>query len=367
MKILHIINNLGSGGAEKLIEETIPLLNNNSGLLVELLLLTDKDNVFEKALKSAHIKIGIIPLKKMRSPLNIFYIRNYIIQGAYDIVHVHLFPAQYWTAMACMLIFKNKPRLITTEHNTTNRRRKKKYFRYIDQFIYSKIDKIVSISDATKRSIDSWLNLTSKNAMKSVVIENGINLGKFKSAEEYYKHDINVEFSNETKLLCMVGRFTTQKDHQTLIKALARLPEYIHLLLVGEGEQKDVYESLALKLEVDDRVHFLGFRNDIERILKTVDMVILSSKWEGFGLAALEGMSSGKLVLGTNVEGLAEVIGDEDLLFEVGNDRELAEKIMMYLNDTQLYLKKTNAGLIRSSKYSISNMTARYIELYQKV
>ncbi|MEK3697504.1 glycosyltransferase [Paenibacillus sp. FSL R10-2199] len=365
MKILHIINNLGSGGAEKLIEETLPLMNNNSSISVELLLLTNEANVFEKGLKAANINISVVPIRRIRSPLNIFYIRKHIIKGKFDVVHVHLFPAQYWTAMACMFIKKRRPKLITTEHNTSNRRRGKKLFRYIDKFIYSKFNIIISISMATKKALDSWINLFGKSEEKSIVIENGINLEKFKNAKGYVKSEIVSAFTNETKILCMIGRFSTQKDHQTLIRAVAMLPENIHLLLIGEGELIKANKALVTNLSINDRIHFLGFRNDIEKIIKTVDILILSSNWEGFGLAALEGMSAGIVVLGTDVEGLSEVIGDEDQLFQVGDAKELANKIMVFLNDNQLYLNKANAGFTRSGKYDISNMVAKYIDIYQ--
>ncbi|MDF9760410.1 hypothetical protein OKW24_002183 [Peribacillus simplex] len=151
MKVLHIINNLGSGGAEKLIEESLPLLNKIEGVKVDVLLLTDVNNVFQNNLNE--FDINVLPLKKVYSPLNIFYIRNFIIKGKYNIVHTHLFPTNYWTSIASKLIFKNKPSFITTEHNTHNRRREKFYFRFIDRFIYSNYSRVISISQKKLRKI----------------------------------------------------------------------------------------------------------------------------------------------------------------------------------------------------------------------
>ena len=79
MKILHIINNLGSGGAEKLIEESLPLMNNIEGVDINVLLLTDENNVFDKTLKEYGINVDIVPIKKLYSPKNMFYTRKYII------------------------------------------------------------------------------------------------------------------------------------------------------------------------------------------------------------------------------------------------------------------------------------------------
>lgn len=157
MKILHIINNLGSGGAEKLIEETVPIMNKKEGIKVDVLLLTDNNNVFDKKLKDNGIKVDVIPLRKPRNPINIYYIRKYIIEGEYDVVHAHLFPTIYWVSIASKLIFKNKPKFVMTEHSTHNRRRERNYLRCLEKFIYSSYDKIVSISQQTQNNLISWI------------------------------------------------------------------------------------------------------------------------------------------------------------------------------------------------------------------
>jgi hypothetical protein len=78
MKILHIINNLGSGGAEKLIEDTLPIMNKKEDIELEVLLLTDKNNVFAESLKKQGIKINVIGTDNIYSPTNIISIRKFI-------------------------------------------------------------------------------------------------------------------------------------------------------------------------------------------------------------------------------------------------------------------------------------------------
>ena len=366
MKVLHIINNLGSGGAEKLIEETLPLINKDKNIKADVLLLTDKNNVFDKTLKDNGVKINIIPLKKIYNPFNIYYIRKHIIEGKYDIVHAHLFPTIYWTAVASKLIFKkNKPKFVMTEHNTHNRRREKKYLRYIEKFIYLSYDKIISISQQTQNNLVKWINPKQNKLGKFIVIENGIDVDKFKNAVPYKKSEICNQFTDKIKLLCMVGRFSKQKDQPTIIKAMKSLPKNIHLLLIGEGELKYQNEKLAKELNVNDRVHFLGFRNDVERILRTCDIIILSSNWEGFGLAAVEGMASGKPVLASKVGGLQEIVGNSDLLFENKNVEELTTHIQKLLNNQNEYDKNVMYCFKRSQFYSLRKMVKRYIVEYK--
>ncbi|MFJ8257595.1 glycosyltransferase [Peribacillus asahii] len=365
MKVLHIINNLGSGGAEKLIEEFLPLMNKVEGIEAEVLLLTNKNNVFDNGLRENFIEVEVIRRKKIGSPLNIFDIRRHIVKGKYDIVHAHLFPTNYWTSIASKLIFNRRPKFVLTEHSTHNRRREKFYFKYIDRFIYSSFDKIISISQKTQENLISWVDPRQKNSVKFIVIENGINLNRFFEAKPYCKSEINRKFNVNSKLLCMVGRFSKQKDQATVIKAMEGLPEDIHLLLIGEGTLKEKDEVLSREIGVQNRVHFLGFRNDVDRIFQTSDIVILSSNWEGFGLVAAEGMAAGKPVLASDVSGLREVVKGAGVLFPKGDSEELARIIKSLIKNQDEYRRISDECLERAKLYNIDKMVKRYLDVYR--
>lgn len=367
LKILHIINNLGSGGAEKLIEEFLPIMNNMDGVHAEVLLLTDKGNVFDENLKDKGVKIKVIPLKNIRSPLNIYYIRKYILKGEYDIVHAHLFPTHYWTTLAFKFIFKHKPKLILTEHSTHNRRREKPLFKYIERYIYLNYNKVISISEKTQENLVAWLDLKRSCTDKFVVIPNGINRERFQNAKPYHKAEIHHNFTEDTRLLCMVGRFSKQKDQLTIIKAMEDLSKDTHLLLIGEGPLKEENESLAKKTGVDNRVHFLGFRNDVERIFKTSDIIILSSHWEGFGLVAAEGMAAGKPVIASDVDGLREVVSGSGRLFPKGDSKELAKIIKDLFKDRKQYEKVAQACIERAEQFGIEKMVEGYMGEYEEL
>lgn len=365
MRILHIINNLGSGGAEKLIETFVPIMNKYDNVNVDILILDDKNNVFEKKLLEQGVKIFVVPIRSIRNPLNILYIRKFIIKGNYDVIHSHLFPSNYWTSIVSKTIFKNKPVFITTEHSTHNKRREKWYFRNIERFIYNNYDKVISVSNESQKNLLKWLKVKTENLNKFIVIENGIEIEKFNKAIPYYKKEINDSFNENTILLCMVGRFSNMKDQSTIIKAIKELPKNVHLLLIGDGNLKTKNIKLSEKLKLNNRVHFLGFRNDVERILKTVDIVILSSHWEGFGLSAVEGMAAGKPVIVSNVPGLSNVVGNEELLFNKGNSKELARKVNKLISDKKLYNKMSEFCYKRSRLYTIDRMVIKYLDLYR--
>lgn len=85
--------------------------------------------------------------------------------------------------------------------------------------------------------------------------------------------------------------------------------------------------QLVQELGLSQRVHFLGYRADAAACLDAADVVVLPSLWESFGLSALEAMARGVPVLASNVEGLSQVVGHPDLLFETDNADELAKKL----------------------------------------
>ncbi|MGL4687840.1 MAG: glycosyltransferase, partial [Fusobacteriaceae bacterium] len=110
MKILHIITSLELGGAEKLLTELIPL-QRLQGHIVDLLILCDKDKVFD-------IPCKCCKYNSKTSILNVFEILKEIKKGKYNIVHSHLVHSQIWTGLASFMDFSKKRNYITTEHST---------------------------------------------------------------------------------------------------------------------------------------------------------------------------------------------------------------------------------------------------------
>lgn len=358
MKILHIINDLRIGGAEKLISEIIPMINNYEGIKCDLLILNNKHNDFYKELSNKNINIKILNYKNNYSLFNYFHILKEIKN--YDIVHSHLFPSNYWVALS--RVFYRKKILITTEHSTHNKRREKKWFRPIEQIIYKSYNKIISISDSTEFNLNEWLKNINKD--KFITIDNGINFSLFNSALPYGKE---IFFKKEDFLIAMVGSFTIQKDQETIIKSLKNCPEIIKLLLIGTGPREGEIKKLVFELDLENRVRFLGKRKDIPEILKTIDISIVSSNWEGFGLVAVEGMASGNPVIASNVDGLKQIVEGVGLIFQKGNYNELSKIINELFKNKVLYNQLKEKSIINAQKYDINIMVLKYIKLYKKL
>lgn len=111
-------------------------------------------------------------------------------------------------------------------------------------------------------------------------------------------------------------------------------------------------------------MHFLGLRSDVPRLLKSADIVVMSSHWEGFGLAAVEGMAACKPVVASNVPGLAEIVNGYGFLFDEGDVQKLREIIKKLFCDKPLYDEVAYKCLKRALDFDIEKMLQEYWEVY---
>lgn len=358
MRLTVIINSLGIGGAEKLVADSFPLFKEEFSE-AKLVVLTKTDSFLVKKLNHYESALQFLTTGSVYNPLLIFKLIPILKKS--EVVHLHLFPTLYWVVLASFLV-KKKPMLIYTEHSTHNKRRDSKIFKYLDRIIYARIDKIVSISKDVDMNIKNHIG--QKLASRVSLITNGVDLDVIKSAKAYSKKELGYE--NSDVLLLQVSSFRWQKDQTTLIKALKLLPPHFKLMLAGEGPLRKQMEFLALELQLSSRMTFLGNRNDIDKLIKSVDCNILSSRVEGFGLAAVEAMASGKPFVASDVPGLREIVKDYGVLFEQGNAEQLAKIILKLTNDFMYRQSITEKCLSRAQEFGIEKMTQLYMELYKR-
>ncbi|WKB80780.1 glycosyltransferase [Cellulophaga lytica] len=362
MKILQIINNLQTGGAEKLLLESIPLFNKDQTVIMDLAVLNNNNAPFlEQLKKKSPAKIFILSKKSPYSPSNILKIIPLLKK--YDVVHVHLFPCLYWVALAKLLSF-SRTKLIYTEHNTSNRRRDKLLFKIIDKLIYSQYSKIITISEDVDKNLKKHLKFKDS---KFELIQNGVNLNTIKNETAYLKTDLANGINDNHKILVQVSSFTPQKDQQTLIKSLEYLNKNVIAVLVGDGPLKVECEELTRKLNLTDRVFFLGIRMDVPKILKTADIVVLSSHYEGLSLASIEGLASGKPFIASDVPGLRDIVSNAGLLFPDNHALSLAKNISTLLENKSFYEETVKECQIRADSYDINKSINKQLKLYTSI
>lgn len=353
IKILHVITSLRTGGAEHLMVDLLPRLR-YLGNEVELLIFDGTRTAFYDELEQKGIKIHSLGVGgNVYHPRNILKLRKFV--GSYNIIHTHNTACQLFVPIA-KLLKCSKAKLVTTEHNATNRRRGKWYLKVIDKWMYSSYDHIICIADQT------YTNLVEYIGQKPHVstIYNGV-------AIERFLLPINKISDKKDFIITMVSAFRDQKDQDTLVKAIKELPDNYHLQLAGDGVRRPKVEELAHTLGIADRVDFLGIRTDIPEILKSSDIVVLSSHWEGLSLSSIEGMASGRPFIASDVDGLREVVEGAGILFPHGDYKQLAKEIKQLCNNPVHYNVVANECQERAKQFDISIMAEKYNELYRSL
>ncbi len=360
MKIALVCNNLSSGGAEKLVHDMAIEIKKRD-ISVDVILTTRFLGVYDKELREKGINIIYLNKGNKNTIYRFYNIFKLVkILKKYDVVHIHVFPVQLWGSIASFFLPK-KIKFITTEHSTNNRRRNIRIFKIIDRIMYSNYNNIVAITHKVEKNLKEWIG----NDFKINIIENGIDLKRFSCAKNK-EFDFFEDFDkNKEKILIMVSRFVPAKNQNTLINSLNYLPN-TRLLLVGEGELIEESKELVNKLNLDKRVKFLGFRKDVPELLKYADLIVQSSNWEGLSLSMIEAMASGTPLIGSKVEGIMDLIEKEELLFENGNEKELAEKAKALLENEELYKSMSGYLKEKSKNYSIEKMVEKYLEIYEE-
>lgn len=351
MKILHVITSLSTGGAEHLMVDLLPRLR-DLGNDVELAVFCSKKTAFYKQLEQSGIRIhGFSETEGVYSLKHIFRLKKLMKQ--YDIVHTHNTACQFFAAIG-----RNKNvKLVTTEHSTSTRRRKYKVSLYIDRWMYNSYDKIICISEPSESSLQKYIG----DKYPITTIHNGIDVRRFSEANK-----INLGFSDKI-IITMVAGFRYEKDQPTVIRAISYLPDNYHLLLVGDGERRQEFESLINELGLQNRIHLLGLRNDVPQILKSSDVIVMSSHREGLSLSNVEGMSSGNPFIASDVEGLREVTKDYGILFPHGDAKYLAQEIEKLSTDIGYRKDVIEKCKVRANQYDIVEMAKNYNQLYNNL
>ena len=307
-----------------------------------------------------------MPLSENGSCYNPLYILKIAqIINKFDIVHVHLFPALYWAGFAKLISFSNVP-FVYTEHSTTNKRRANILLHTIDNFVYNKgYDKIIACSE---KALETY-KAAYPNITHVCAINNGVDTSVYREAIPYTKKEL-LGINESCFVVTMVARFMTMKRQDTIVEAIAQLPEYIHAVFVGgvesdEGLQR--IQNMTEEYKIVERVHFLYIRKDVPAILKTSDVIIMASDYEGLSLSSIEGMAAGKPFVATNVNGLREVVGGAGVLFENKDSEALSKIILKLATDKIYYQDVAQKCSLRANNYDVSLMVDSYLKVYNEI
>lgn len=279
-----------------------------------------------------------------------------------DIIHAHLYLSQE------MLLFMPRlnARVLITQHDN-NPWWGQSSFKYRIQTLVDRLtskyvaDDNVCISKSVEKDVRSYLGVP---AARTRVIYNFVDVPNCGL-------DLSAENANFPTLVLMSRLYMEKKGIDTALEAIAILVKTypdIRLNLVGKGPDEDRIRSLIHRLNLDNVVNWRGFRSDVYKELSYADVVLVPSRWEGFGLAAAEAAMAMKPVVATRVGGLAEVVLHQEtgLLVAAGDPQDLASKIRFLLDHEEKRKQMGRKGRERAmAEFCIDVSYNQYEEAYQ--
>lgn len=354
--IINIISSLKGGGAETIVRE-LDQKYLSKGINSYVIYFSGKNDIIKKN----YFYLDLNP----RNPLSIFYIRKIFKQilkttGKDLIIHAHLTWPFFFTVLS-VLGLKNI-KLFFTEHSTTNNRRKIPLFYLFDRLFYANYLNIICITKGVYEKLEKWVGLKIKERLK--IVYNGSRL---------YSSYNRIRIKNHSPKLISVGRLIYIKNFSTTITAISKIKDDIEsYTIIGEGPDRKKLEQLIKSLKLENKVKLIGWTEDIEEYFYKSDIQLIPSLNEGFGLVAAEGMSTGLPVVASNIEGLKEVLGDQNpsvtLVNEIKSSEEWSEKIYGSIRNLNKYGSGKIAKFSKQQveKFTFDKMAQEYLDIYSK-
>lgn len=259
-------------------------------------------------------------------------------------------------------IFWKKPYTVSIHGSDIVKSRK---VNSIEKWIINRIlngaNKIISNSEYLSQQIEPLVSKSYIN--KTVTLGNGIHVIDYKPVEYRISDRINI---------IGIGRFSYKKGFDILISAFSEVNKKksnCKLILAGDGIEKENCETLSKKMNLQDKIEFTGYieNKDIRNVFERGDIFVLPSRNESFGVVVLEAMAYGVPVIITNSGGVVEIIdnGRTGFIVDVENHVDMAEKIIMLIENCNLRRNFRKLALEEVQKYDWNNIIDRYNDILQ--
>jgi len=357
IKILHITNNLGYGGVQKIIYQLCKLTKSNfekikvasaGGIYVEKLLNLDVE----------HFLIPDLSTKNFKEVVKIIKILNTIVKSnSINVIHCHHRMAVFYAKIISK--FQNI-KIIYNNHTIYSDRPKSTHF----------ILKNVNIIADGVQAKNNVVNFFKISQNKITTINNAVDQydGIYKEINEIKEKKSNGDF-----IVMNASRLHPQKGINYFIDAaeiLIKKNYNISFFIVGDGPLKSEMVNLVNSKKLNQDITFLGFRQDIKNVISQSDVLVLTSVYEGLPLTPMEAFSVKKPVIGTDIDGTREVITNEynGFLADNMNPDSIANKIeKLYLDKDKLVILGQNAYSTYLKKFSLDNFFEAYLDYYSKI
>ncbi|MBU0753509.1 MAG: glycosyltransferase, partial [Planctomycetes bacterium] len=292
---------------------------------------------------------------------------GYLKRNRIQIVHTHMFTANFWGRLAGKLA--GVPILITTEHQPLYRKRPLSR-RYPERLMNRITDRVIAVAETVK---DSLVKYDHKSPGKISVLYNGIDLQQFEKSFDAAAMKADLGIDPSRPLIGVVARLFKEKGHADLFDALVKVktkyPEVL-AFLVGHGPAEQECRARVRELGISENVFFAGLRRDVPALLRMIDFFVLPSLGEGLSIAILEAMAAGRAVVATDVGGNWELVdhGKTGLLVPAADPHALSEAIIRMISEPQERIRMGNRGrALIFERFSLAETVKKTESLYEEL
>ncbi len=312
MKVMHVLNSRIYSGAEKVVCQIIKAFRGDPGM--EMVYCSPDSDIVRQML--AEQDVTFLPLAEMSTQ----ELKRVIREQKPDLIHAHDMRASFFSALCC----GNIP-LVSHIHNNAYDARglSPKTVAYL--LAGFKAKHILWVSNSSYEGYAFHKLFAKKSSVLYNIIDTEQIFEKKAADETAYDYD-----------LIYVGRLTYQKDPQRLMHLCARLKDQkpdLKAAIVGTGELEGEVKALCAQLGIQDNVHFLGFQSNPIKMVHDSKTMILTSRWEGTPMCALEAMALGTPVVSTPSDGMKDLIDSGINGYLTDDDAVMAENLLKIMND----------------------------------
>ncbi|WP_421241194.1 glycosyltransferase [Aeromonas enteropelogenes] len=361
MNITLIITGLGMGGAER---QVCDLADQFADKGHKVLLISMTGNTVNHPQST---NVNVVELKMAKTPIGFikayWLARRLIKHFKPDVVHSHMVHANLFVRL--LRLSTRMPKLICTAHSSNEGGRGR-------MMAYRVTDTLCDLStNVSQEAVDAFIAQGAVPAKRIVALPNGIDTLRFTfNANSRARLRAQLQLADNVSLILAVGRLTEAKDYPNLLTAFSLLPSKLNntqLAIIGVGEQQTNIQTLASKLGLTQRVHFLGLQHNVHQWMSAADLFVLSSAWEGFGLVVAEAMACERMVVATDCGGVKEVLGECGILVPAKNSLALAQGLQqgLALSSDSVKAQGQSARAWVVKRYSLTAQADKWLELYQ--
>lgn len=312
--------------------------------------------------KLAEMGVGFYKISDIekKDPITIYKVSRRICQIVktenITLIHTHHRMAAFYVAL---LGLYKKCYFFNTCHNTfTNKK-------WLTRFAYKHAN-LIACGEMVKQNLINEFELPDSQI---IVIHNAVKPfdGNIKVDPVIYEMRKKGCF-----IVANVGRLSEQKGMDYYLRAIPAVKKKhpdVFFVVIGSGEKESRLKAIVEELEIADRVYFMGYRLDVQNLMAQVDLIVLSSLWEGFPLIPIEAFSVGKTIVATSVDGTPEIVSDgiNGLLVEARNIHQISKKInWMIEHPKEKENMESNGKEDFIQKFSMDKFAVGYINYYCK-